>query len=190
MPIVTTDTQTLANEPVTLAEAKTQLRITHDLDDTEITRLILAAREEAERFTLRTLRLSVSHEETYSAWPDCIRFDSPPLIAVSAVTYYDADNAEQTLASSNYIVQTPTDDRGQLSWTWDAVLPDHYDRVDAIKVAYTSGYTTADEVPESAKQGILLLVEANFDADKVQKAEAYRVTAQKILNQLDWGSYE
>ncbi len=195
MPIVTTDTQTIANEPVTLEQAKRQppLRVDHALDDDLITDLIFQAREEAEWYSMRTLRLSVSREETFSTWPDkCIRFDHPPLIAVDAVKYFDADNAEQTLAGSNYLVQTPTEARGVLTWSSDptVVLPDHYDRPDAIKVEYRTGYQTADEVPEVAKGAILMLVSALYDPEELQEAAAYRETAKRMLRQIDWGSYE
>lgn len=190
MSITTTPAQSLANEPITLAEAKQQLRIYHNLDDTEITRHIYAARLEAEHMCLRTLRLSVAREQTYKDWPVCLLFDDPPLIAVDSITYYDADNVEQTLAASNYIVRTPTEGRGDLYWTSTAVLPSQFNRIDAIKVSYRTGYVTADAVPESAKHAVLLLVNANYDASELQEAEAYRATAKRILDQLDWGNYE
>lgn len=93
MSITTTDTQTIANEPVTLAEAKVQLGVTDNLSDADITRYIFMAREEAEGFASRTFRLSVTRARTYDGWPAEMRFDSPPLIAVASVTYYDTDNA-------------------------------------------------------------------------------------------------
>ena len=192
MSITTTDTQAISNEPVTLAEAKTQLRVKHALDDAEIERQVLMAREEAETYSMRTLRLSVTRERTYRGWPECMRFDNPPLLAVQAVKYFDTDNAEQTLAASNYLVRTPTEGRGDLQWSTVAgtILPQGFDRHDSVKVEYTTGYTTAAEVPEIAKAAVLLLVNAYHDSSEFTEAEAYRTTAQRLLSQTSWGSYE
>ncbi|TFH54316.1 MAG: hypothetical protein E4G91_11310 [Candidatus Zixiibacteriota bacterium] len=192
MSITTTDTQTLANEPITLAQAKVQLRVTHALDDDQITRIIFMAREEAEQYSARTLRLTVVRSRTYRGWPWCMRFDHPPLIAVDAVKYFDADNAEQTLSSAAYILRTPTEGRGDLQWSTapGTVLPLTYDRPDSVKVEYRTGYTTADAVPETAKGAILMLCNAYYDSSEFKEAEAYRSTAKRILDLTDWGNYE
>jgi uncharacterized phiE125 gp8 family phage protein len=192
MSITTTDTQTIANEPITLAEAKTQLRVTHNLDDAEITRWIFIAREEAEAYSMRTLRLSVSRSRSYKGWPDCMRFDHPPLIAVDAVKYYDVDNAEQTLSADSYILRTPTEGRGDLQWSTapGTTLPNTYDRPDSVWVEYRTGYTTADAVPEMAKGAVLLLVSALYDNSEMKEAEAYRSTAHRLLHATSWGNYE
>lgn len=192
MSITTTDTQTIANEPVTLGEVKTQLRVTHNLDDAEITRQIFIAREEAELRTSRTLRLTVSRVRTYTGWPKCMLFDHPPLIAVDAVKYFDADNVEQTLASTSYVLRTPTEGRGDLQWSTDpgTTLPLTYGRPDSVKVEYRTGYTTADAVPEVAKGAVLMLVRALYDQSELKESEAYRSTAYRLLDMTDWGNYE
>jgi hypothetical protein len=82
MSITKLTTPTIANEPITLAEAKTQLRVTHNLDDAEITAKIFTARAEAESYSMRTLQLSVSWVRRYDGWPLCMRFDDPPLISL------------------------------------------------------------------------------------------------------------
>ena len=192
MSITTTDTQVLSNEPITLAEAKIQLGVTHNLDDARITRHILEAREEAEGITNRTLRLSVTHARTYDGWPSEMRFDSPPLESVVSVTYYDIDDVSQTLSSSNYVVRTPTDGRGDLTWSRAAgtTLPALTDRIDSVTVNYTTGYTSADAVPERAKGSILMLVSALYDQSELKESEAYRSTARRRLADIDWGIYE
>ncbi len=194
MPIVTTKTNAISNEIVTLAEAKEQppLRIDHNLDDSLVTRLIYQAREEAESYSHRTLRLSVTREETFDGWPDKIKFDHPPLEAVTAVKYYDTNDVEQTLAASNYTVQIPSEGRGLLTWSRAAgtTLPSLTDRIDSVTVEYTTGYTTAAAAPEQAKGAILLLVSAWYDPEDLNEAAAYRETAKMVLNNIDWGNYE
>lgn len=192
MSITTTDTQTIANEPISLDEAKFQLGVTDNLNDADITKIIFRAREEAESYCDRTLRLAVSRVRTYDGWPSCMRFDHPPLASVDAVKYYDVDNAQQTLAASNYIVRTPTDGRGDLTWSRASgtTLPALFDRIDSVSVEYTTGWTTAAEVPEQAKAAILMLVNSLYDHSEFKEAEAYRFAAMRMLHNLDWGSYE
>jgi len=192
MSITTTDTQTIANEPITLDEAKTQLHVTHNLDDDAITRMIFMAREEAELRTSRTFRLTVSRVRTYTGWPKCMLFDHPPLIGVDAVKYFDTDDAEQTLASTSYVLRTPTEGRGDLQWSTapGTTLPLTYDRPDSVSVEYRTGYTTADAVPEVAKGSILMLVNALYDQSEIQESAAYRSTAYRLLDMTDWGNYE
>lgn len=75
---------------------------------------------------------------------------------VTGVTYYDASNVQQTLATSVYTV--PADGEPSclmlaMGQTWPAL----YFRDDAVSITYTVGVTQAADVPAALRQAVLLL---------------------------------
>lgn len=144
----------VATEPVTLAEAKLHLRVDHSTDDTLISSLISAAREECEHLLERalapqTLRLSID------AFPaDGIELPRPPVTSIESIQYVDTDGATQTLAGSDYYL----DDEQEPSWVvpaYGVVWPDTRDEANAVVVTYVAGYT---DCPDVIRAWILLRV--------------------------------
>ena len=95
-----------AASPVTLAEAKHHLRITHDLSDPEIAGYLLAAIEYVE---VRAQRIFMDRQLTlvlddFPGTDSAICFDLSPVDSVDTIQYYDEDNASQTLTLTNYIL--------------------------------------------------------------------------------------
>jgi hypothetical protein len=163
---------------VSIAEARTHLRVYDSTDDTYIGNLIQASQEWIQAAsciefvnTAHTLvldRFPGGHEMwDFNEWaparifPDLwgkIRFPLGPVSAVSSVTYYDADNASQTLASTNYSANTRIKP-ATLSLSSTGTWPATYDREDAVTIAYTAGYgASAANVPYQIKQVVLLIV--------------------------------
>ncbi len=107
-----------AEEPVTLAEAKSHLEITFTDHDTKITGWIVSARQWAEDFTHRkivsqtwTLKLdrfpAVEREFNPHAM---IRLPFGKCSAVNSVQYTDTDGATQSLvASTDYLTDLTSD---------------------------------------------------------------------------------
>ena len=151
---------TITALPVTIFEAKKQLQVTHSEDDLEIMDLIRAATEAVET---RAKRIISPRDvvATYDRFPYCYTTSRMQLPAVPVnsivVTYYDADNAIQTLDAADYIF-TADDTDGQI-WTSDA-WPDTYCRPDAVTLTMTCGYSIA---PASAKHAIKLLVSSWYE---------------------------
>jgi len=151
------------NMPVTLAEAKAHLRVTHDQADTEILGYLLAAIEYAE---VRCQRIFRQRELTMvlSDFPGTdspIEFDLSPIISADTIQYYDTDNATQTLTTA-YLVEDATGisclvPDYETEWPGTAIRPD------AVTITYTAGYATAALVPQRAKQAILLLTKHGYD---------------------------
>lgn len=145
---------------VTLAEAKAHLRVDHSDEDTYIGTLIAAAASYLDGYSGRMGRalLQQTWTQDFDAFSDKMRLPVGDLIAVSSVTYYDASNVQQTLATS--VWTSLTDNRGAYvtlkpEQTWPAV----YARPDAIRVTWTAGFgTTAASVPVAIKQAALLLI--------------------------------
>jgi len=136
-----------ASEPVTRSEAKLWLKVDTTADDALIDALIESARVWVERHCNIGL-LPQTITEVYDSWPEGREFDLTitPLREVSAVTYIDSNGSQQTLSSSNYIVdsyQRPA--RVQLKYS--QIWPTLYDQMNSVSAIYTVGYDAASAVP-------------------------------------------
>ena len=160
---------------ITLTQAKEHLRITHDYEDDVIQSFIDASVIAAENYTGRYLH-------TYDVVLKTTEFGSSvvlqyaPLIDDDAVviTYYDLDNVEQTLASTYYDVLYRNGEP-EIFYNPKLTLPSVYERNDAVKIAYQSGYTT---VPEAFKQYCKLVVTFLYEnrSDSVDKLPRFTHT--------------
>jgi uncharacterized phiE125 gp8 family phage protein len=137
---------------VTLQEAKDFIGLSFNHDDALVEGCIRTATELAERETGRSFRETV-WEETFKHWK-CWMLSRAPVLEVEEIRYFDTDNVERDLASSNYIVVRPTFQLGQVWFPRDVSLPSVYCRPDAITVKYTAGYT---QQPAMARQAIKVL---------------------------------
>jgi uncharacterized phiE125 gp8 family phage protein len=168
-----------AAEPVTLAEAKVDLRVDHTADDDLITNLIKAAREDAEMvaeraFVNRTLELSLS------GWPsdNIVRLPMPPLVSITSITYYTDANAAVVMSSSDYIAITDLEP-GVVTLALNASWPNASLRTIApIRVRFVAGYgATASSVPERYKTLIRALVAIRYEYRDEMTANAEKQLA-------------
>ena len=89
-----------AAEPVSLAEAKTWLRVDTDADDVLIGALVSAARARAEWHTGRAF-VTQAWTLWLDAMPLCVEIPLPPLQAVASLTQYDRDGNAAVLEAGN-----------------------------------------------------------------------------------------
>jgi uncharacterized phiE125 gp8 family phage protein len=173
-------------EPVSLEEAKGHLRVTITDDDAEITRYIKAAREAAESFTRRAFVTQTWELGMYSLGPT-IELPKPPLISVVGITYTDQDGAEQTLPTTDYVVDDYSEPgliyRARAA-SWPALTSESGVRV---KVRFTVGYRGegspgkgAENVPEMVKVAILLHVGEMYE--NRQTATAMPAACETLLH--------
>jgi uncharacterized phiE125 gp8 family phage protein len=183
-------TSTPATELLTLEEAKRHLRVySSDLDD-EVAALIAAARDDCERETGRTFRTAVTRTWKTDEWfCEAWKPPFPPLLGITSITYFDADNASQTLASSNYHVVLSTDGRGEVVWATDAVLPIVYDRPDAITVTFTTGYASASVVPPVALQAMKVKLTELWGAGTEAEMRAVERSYKSLTGKVDITPY-
>ena len=182
-----------ASEPVTLAEAKSYLRITDTDDDPFINALITAVRQRFESWTDRSLIT-----QTWTLWLDgfpragkegapgeghfelpVAHFDNvkrlleiprPPLQSVVFLKTHDSANSASVFDSSNYLLDTVSNP-GRLALNQDAQWPTGLRSVNAVEIEFTAGYGNASDVPSAIKQGILLWMKLLF-ADKSKLFES------------------
>lgn len=153
-----------AADPVTLAETKLRLRVDSAADDAGLARLITAATRHVEQLTRRAL-VTQSWALVLDAFPcGSIRVPLPPLVSVESVSYVDADGVTQTLDPSAYLV-----DRfgmlGQIHCAYGLDWPTTRAQPMAVRVEFTAGYGTADDVPGDVVAAILLMV-AHLDQNR------------------------
>ena len=128
-------------EPLLLADVKTRLSISDDLDNTDIASFISAAREQAESYMQRSI-ITQTVEIALDVFPSDIELPFSPVQSITSVKYLDTDQVEQTLDSANYTL----DDYGVRQWLLRAVdteWPDTYGAANAVKVRYVAGWGDA-----------------------------------------------
>lgn len=148
--------------PVSIADAKSHLRVTHSNHDDLIEDLIWGGVKAFEK------RANVClSSQTWKAFLDKgyehIELWKYPITGISAIQYYDDDNSFQTLSTADYFSNVDT---GSISWEpRPAVItiediPSTYTRDDAMIITFTAGYTTIDY---DVKQAILSYVYYKYE---------------------------
>lgn len=130
-----------AQEPVTLAEAKLSCAIDADITDHDgmlTTLLIPAAREQCEHLLGRALITQVL-DCTLDAFPAAgIDLQRLPVQGIVAVEYLDADGVQQTVPSTDYVLDAASELEAWVRpvTSWPTALCSG----NAVRVRYTAGY--------------------------------------------------
>jgi len=191
-----------ASEPITLAEAKSYLRVDSSGNDALITSLIVSARKLCEEHMQRaimsqTLQLFIdTREEIYdSLWEgmrtgpylnyykNYIDLPMPTVTAVTHIkTYDDSDNAS-VFASSNYYVDNARQPARVVLRTGET-FPTALRVANAIEVQYVTGYANANSVPEPIKFSIYQVLTYLYEhrGDMYEGKTSLPVTAAKLLS--------
>lgn len=155
-----------AVEPVSLAEAKLHLRVDITEDDTLITRLIVGAREWAEKYTRRSLvsqdlRLSLDAFPSDDGAIDLPRgpVQSSPVVTVS---YTDVNGVSQSLEGCQ-LDNSSLDELHRLFPPIGDSWPSTRAQVGAVTIDYRAGYGNAAAVPADIRAAILLHVGWHYE---------------------------
>jgi len=174
-----TPTTPPAIEPVTLDEAKAQLRVTYTGEDVLIAALITAARQRIEA-ALGLALIATTFRETHDVWPLEITTAVPatdplsalfagplklrrgPLIGVSAIAVADGSGAFQTLDPASYAAEPGS--RPARIIPCDVAWPAPGVAAGGVRIDYDAGYGAAEaDVPAPLRQAILQLVADGFE---------------------------
>ena len=163
---------------VATSDQKSFMRVDFSDDDTLIAELIKASQNVIETYinraiTTQTLSLFLDRLPFYSdiklqegifTAPDLeynsnfIVLPKPPVTSVTHVKYYDNDNTASTFATTNYYVDTISDQARVVLKTgssWPTVSQTR--NANAYEIKYVAGYGGASDVPEPIVQAIKLL---------------------------------
>jgi len=176
-----------ATYPVSLTEAKTQLRILNadTTYDTEVTRLITAATQWIERrysISIITQTREQVQDNFYERYPiyrgDSQRWYSlfpvmilyPPVQSITTFAYTDQSGTNQTLVAGTdytaYGTMTTTAGAQDIEncrlilinkWPTFQFIPD------AIRITYVTGFGIATQVPEVIKTAVLMVISGLFE---------------------------
>ena len=146
-------------EPVTLAEAKTHLRVDGTDDDTLISALITAAREHVDGRDgwLGRALCTQTWDCHYDVFPDdgLLYLPVAPVQSVTSVKYVDPDGVQQTFSSANYALGADLDWSPRVILGWDKSWPSVRAVPEAVTVRVVAGYAS---VPRPICQALLLLI--------------------------------
>jgi uncharacterized phiE125 gp8 family phage protein len=195
-------------EPLSVDEAKTNLRVDYNDDDVLIQGLVTAAREQVEAMTRRALisRTIDFYRDQFPGippWPNSPVIELPlsPVSAVSAFEYTDSANTAHnwTISNGNLYNETgalnahidtvnqPARIMLAYSQVWPATV---LKTANAIRIRLVCGYGAAADVPARAKQAMQLMI---GDWYKVREAaeltEKTRSTVNLLLDPLKVWSF-
>lgn len=152
-------------EPVSLTEAKAQLRLDTSDHDTLVSGLIKGARQYLEEILNRAF-ISQVWDLYLDEFPGATEIVLPksPLASVAGVYYTPDGSSEATFAASNYQVDAYSEPgrivlKDTASWPGDSLQ-----NANGVRVRFTAGYgTSSTNVPEPLRQAMLLLISQWYD---------------------------
>ena len=148
--------------PVELESAKAYLKIDEGSEDSTVVDLLGFSTDWFQSVTGRQL-IHAQYRQRYGCFAEVMKISRPPLVTVDAVKYLDADGAEQTLATSEYEVNTGSL-LGEVHRSYDGEWPAiRGGRWNSISIEFTSGYGAAPgDVDTRAKQAVLLAASLHY----------------------------
>jgi len=179
-------------EPITISEAKDQVRLTTDDNNVNLNRYIKTAREAAED-TLNRGLLTQTWRLQRAAFADLMSLPmAAPLqtdvTTAPVVEYYDITGVLQTLDPSVYRVD-PLSRPARIALAPLQMWPSIQDRDDAVRITYVVGWQTPAQVPERIKQGIrqyVAYLDAVRDGLDVQAHAAEQAAERCWIDRVYW----
>ena len=162
-------------EPVSVAEAKSWLRIDSSDEDTLIAGLITMARRQVERMTGRAL-VEQTVEFKASRFDHCLYLTRAPILQILAVEYLDADGDLQTVDPDDYVV-IQSDERPSIEPAPGKSWPSIICQPNAVTVAASCGYGDASDVPADLKHAIAIMVADAYANREGQASSARTIEA-------------
>jgi len=163
-----------AVEPLSLTEAKLHLQVDVTADDALIYALRLAAREQVEADTNRSL-ISTVWDLWFDRFPDgrAIELSRSPVSAIASVTSYDDDDVAVVLSASDYLADLKSEP-GRVVLVDGASWPTDLRPANAGVVRFTAGYTSG------TAQSVSSITRASTTATATTSAAHGYVTGQRV----------
>ena len=147
-----------ASEPITLAEAKSHLRVTSNAEDALINSLIVAARDLCEHETGGRVLMTQTWELSLDRFADEMSLGHAPVASITSIKYSDVNGVEQILASSEYVLDNAGNSIARVVLAPGKTWPAIYTGINNVRIRYVAGYANAAAVPQALKQWLLLQI--------------------------------
>jgi len=153
----------LAEEPVTVDEAKLFCHVTGDEEDELFTTLIKSARRQLERYTASSFGSKTIHA-FWMTPPDDNQLELPygPIISVDHVYRIDEEGTEEACTlNEDFFVYGDQDAVVYMEKYWSSGMVS----ARSVRVEYTAGYgnTATEDLPEELKLAILKQVATDYE---------------------------
>ena len=143
--------------PITLTEAKTHLKVDTTADDTFITNLIKSATSSAQEYTNRFF-IQTTIQQVGDKWEDISNLFKSPVLSVTNIKYVDPDGTLQTLNTDIYFLDD-VNKPARIGLKPNQSYPEIINRLNAVQVNYIVGLAAGpDEVDEGIRQALLLTI--------------------------------
>jgi uncharacterized phiE125 gp8 family phage protein len=190
-------------EPISLAQAKSHLRVDYADDDALIQSQIIAVREYAETATNRAF-VTQTWKYVLDAFPAVpasalswqgdfaeFRIPFPPLQSITSIVWRDTTGTPTTVSSADYIVDAASEPARvaiNVGKTWPTGA---LQAIAGVEVLFVAGYGGGAKVPESAKQMMKLLLGAYYQnrEDVVIDRRVAAVELPKGFESLRWRNW-
>jgi uncharacterized phiE125 gp8 family phage protein len=147
-------------EPVTLAEAKAQMRKQDSVEDSLITDKIAAAREEIEQYLDRAL-ISQTWELSLDGFFDqngclleAIELPKARLLSVTSIAYTAADGTTAAMSPGDYVADTADDNvPGWVIPKYGTSWPETHPSANSVRIRFVAGYGPTAANPSSTARG-------------------------------------
>lgn len=106
----------------------------------------------------------------------------PPLQTVSAITYFDGDGVEQTLAANQYSVNAAAVP-ARIAPAYGVSWPSTREQMNAVKIRFIAGYGAASAVPACVKDWMLFKINTLWETRTQFTISTGRAALTQIPNQ-------
>jgi uncharacterized phiE125 gp8 family phage protein len=168
-------------EPISLDQAKQQLRVDVTADDALIGELIVTARQYVEKYCSVSL-VAGAVAMTFPSFEKLDRLTFAPVTAISEIRYLDASGVEQLLDAATYeLLNIDADElRPMVRLAYAKSWPPIRAVADAVRVTATAGYAT---VPAPILGAMKLLIAHWYDNRELM---APAQTVAEIPHAVTW----
>lgn len=170
------------SEPISIDVAKRHLRIDGDDQNTEVQAWIRTARQQVERDTelaLMTQTIDVSLDEFPYGYCDYVVLNIAPIQSITYVKYYDSAGTQQTLASTNYVLDAASYPP-RLGLAVNGVWPTSLRLFQPGTIRLVAGYTAASLIPDPLLHAMKLLIGC-YSRDR-EPTPVERSTYERLLD--------
>lgn len=160
--------------PCSLAEVREHASVSGFTDDDDmLLRFVEAAARSVSAWSGRVLTQETWAVSFANGFCGDLHLPKSPVQSVSSITYYDADDVEQTATVSDFYLTTTESGaflRPKAGVSWP---PANQTRADAITVTFVAGYATC---PENLKTAVAAMAAHLYEnREAVSKKELYEV---------------